>query len=95
MNILSSNLTELNKAALIDYPCLIQFLTTVDMSIALLAQAISWLLDLRALFLDGGLSTLKLLQTPSLHASFLIQNILKSVGCLLGTFVWFASPEKA
>lgn len=89
----SSNLSELSKAILVRVSgLLIPILTTVDITITLLAQAFFLTTGVVRLISGRGPIYTEVTTNPLMHASFLIQNILKSVGNLVGTFVWFASP---
>lgn len=88
-----SNLSELSKAILERVSgVLIPVLTAVDITITLLAQAFFLTTGIIRLISGRGPIYTEVTTNPLMHASFLIQNILKSVGNLVGTFIWFVSP---
>lgn len=86
-------LNKLNKAILIRVSgLLVPILTTVDITITLLVQAFFLTTGIVRLISGRGPIYTEVTTNPLMHASFLIQNILKSVGNLIGTCVWFISP---
>jgi succinate dehydrogenase/fumarate reductase cytochrome b subunit len=93
INIETSRLSELSKAILVRVSgILVPILTTVDITITLLAQAFFLATGISRLISGRGPIYTEVTTNPLMHVSFLIQNILKSVGNLLGTVVWFVSP---
>lgn len=71
---------------------LIPLLTAVDLVIALLAQAFFLVTGVVRFISGRGPTYTEVTVNPLMHVSFLIQNILKAVGNLVGTLVWFVSP---
>lgn len=93
IDIENSSFSGLTKAILMRVSgVLIPILTPVDFAIALLAQAVFLATGIARLISGRGPIYTEVTSNPLMHASFLIQNILKSVGNLLGTCVWFVSP---
>lgn len=89
----NSNLSELSKAILVRLSgLLVPVLTTIDITITLLVQTFFLTTGIARLISGRGPIYTEVTTNPLMHASFLIQNILKSVGNLVGTFVWFVSP---
>jgi hypothetical protein len=89
----NSCLSDLSKAILVRVSgLLVPILTVVDITITLLAQAFFLVTGIARLISGRGPIYTEVTTNPLMHASFLIQNILKSVGNLIGTFVWFVSP---
>lgn len=88
-----SNLNDLSKGVLIrSSGLLIPILASVDLSVALLAQAFFLATGIVRLISGRGPIYTEVTTNPLMHASFLIQNLLKTVGCLVGACVWFISP---
>jgi hypothetical protein len=71
---------------------LIPVLTAVDMAIVCLVQTFFMLTGVVQAISGRSPVYTEVTIDPLMHASFLIQNILKTVGNLLGTVVWFVSP---
>jgi hypothetical protein len=71
---------------------LIPLLTAVDLAIALLAQAFFLVTGIVRFISGRGPTYTEVTVNPLMHVLFLIQNILKAVGNLVGTLVWFVSP---
>lgn len=93
LGIEGSNLSNIAKEVLIRASgLLVPILATVDIAIALVAQAFFMATGAARLISGRGPIYTEVTTNPLMHASFLIQNILKAVGNLLGTFVWFVSP---
>ncbi len=89
----NSCLSDLSKAILLRVSgLLVPILTVVDITITLLAQAFFLVTGVARLISGRGPIYTEVTTNPLMHASFLIQNVLKSVGNLIGTFVWFVSP---
>lgn len=89
----NSCLSDLGNAILIRASgLLVPILTVVDVTITLLAQAFFLVTGVARLISGRGPIYTEVTTNPLMHASFLIQNILKSIGNLIGTFVWFVSP---
>lgn len=94
--IVDSSLNDFSKIALLKFSgCLIPVLTTVDITITLIAQAFFITTGAVRLISGRGPIYTEVTTNPLMHVSFLIQNILKSVGNLLGTGIWFVSPLTA
>ena len=93
MGIEQTNLSPLTQDILVRLSGLfIPVLTAVDITITLLVQA--FFLTTGAIRLISGRGPIytEVTTNPLMHISFLIQNTLKAVGNLIGTFVWFISP---
>lgn len=89
----NSCLSKLSKAILVRASgLLVPILTIVDITITLLAQAFFLATGIVRLISGRGPIYTEVTTNPLMHASFLIQNILKSVGNLIGIFVWFVYP---
>lgn len=89
----NSCLSDLSKAILVRVSgLLVPILTVVDITITLLAQAFFLVTGVVRLISGRGPIYTEVTTNPFMHVSFLIQNILKSVGNLIGTFVWVVSP---
>ncbi|MCH9608915.1 MAG: hypothetical protein S4CHLAM45_03470 [Chlamydiales bacterium] len=89
----NSCLSDLSKAALIRISgLLVPILTVVDITITLLAQVFFLVTGVVRLISGRGPIYTEVTINPLMHASFLIQNVLKAVGNLAGMFVWFVSP---
>lgn len=71
---------------------LIPVLTTVDILITFIMQAMFLSAGIARVISGRGPIYTEVTTNPLMHVSFLIQNILKTVGNLVGTFVWFISP---
>lgn len=95
MSIENSNLNELSKAILVRVSgLLIPILTAVDMAITLLAQVFFLTTGVARSLSGRGPIYTEVTTNPLMHVAFLIQNVLKSVGNLIGSLVWFVSPMK-
>lgn len=71
---------------------LIPILTLIDVAIAILLQGFFLITGVvRALTGRGPIYT-EITVNPLMHLAFLFQNILKAIGNLIGTLVWFVSP---
>ncbi len=93
MGIENSNLSVLSKEILMRLSgVLVPILTTVDIAITLIAQAFFLATGVARMISGRGAIYTEVTTNPIMHASFLIQNILKSIGNLVGTLVWFVSP---
>ncbi len=93
ISIESSCLNEFGKAILVRVSgLLVPILTTIDITITLLAQAFFLATGIARLISGRGPIYTEVTTNPLMHALFLIQNIFKSIGNLIGTFVWFVSP---
>lgn len=89
----SSSLSTLSKDVLIRLSgTLVPMLTLVDISITLMAQAFFLATGIVRVISGRGPIYTEVTTNPLMHVSFLIQNILKAVGNLVGTLVWFVSP---
>ncbi len=89
----NSCLSDLSKAILVRVSgLLVPILTVVDLTITLLAQAFFLGTGVVRLISGRGPIYTEVTTNPLMHGSFLIQNVLKAVGNLMGTFVWFISP---
>jgi hypothetical protein len=89
----NSCLSDLSKAVLLRVSgLLVPILTVVDSTITLLAQAFFLVTGVVRLISGCGPIYTEVTTNPLMHVSFLIQSILKSVGNLIGMFVWFVSP---
>jgi hypothetical protein len=73
---------------------LVPILTIVDIAITLLVQTYFLLTGVIRLISGRGPIYTEVTSNPLMHVAFLIQNILKAVGNLVGTLVWMVSPEK-
>lgn len=71
---------------------LIPVLTAVDMTIAILAQTFFLATGIAQLISGRGPIYTEVTTNPIMHLTFLIQNLLKVTGNLVGTGVWFISP---
>lgn len=71
---------------------LIPLLTAVDLVIVVLVQAFFLTTGVIRLIAGRGPIYTEATTNPLMHVSFLIQNILKVVGNLVGCLVWFVSP---
>jgi hypothetical protein len=88
-----SNLSSLNQEILTRLSgVLIPILTAVDVAITLLAQTFLLATGVIRLISDRGPIYTEVTTDPLMHVTFFLQNILKSLGNLIGTVVWFASP---
>lgn len=68
-------------------------LAPIDFSTALLFQAFFLSVGVIRLISGRGPIYTEITTNPLMHISFLIQNVLKTVGQLLGAIVWLFSPE--
>jgi len=89
----SSSCGHITKAVIIRAAgLLIPILNAVDLVTAAIAQAF-FLVTGTIRFLTGrGPIYTEVTSNPLMHVAFLIQNILKTVGNLIGSLVWFVSP---
>lgn len=71
---------------------LIPILTLVDLTIALLVQAFFLTIGIARLISGRGPIYTEVTTNPLMHVAFLIQTLLKVVGNLVGTLVFFVSP---
>lgn len=89
----NSHLNEFSKEALTRLAgVLIPILTAVDLVIVALMQAFFLTTGLIRLISGRGPIYTEATTNPLMHVSFLIQSILKVVGNLVGSLVWFISP---
>ncbi len=94
LSIENSHLSHLSKAILVRASgLLVPILTATDMTVALLAQAFFLATGFARLISGRGPFYTEVTTNPLMHVSFLIQNILKSVGKLIGMCVGFVSPD--
>ncbi|CRX37653.1 hypothetical protein [Estrella lausannensis] len=88
-----SGLNDFTKEALVRLSgVLVPVLTAVDLVIVVLVQAFFLTTGVIRLISGRGPIYTEATTNPLMHVSFLIQNILKVVGNLVGTLVWFVSP---
>ncbi|NGX45619.1 MAG: hypothetical protein K940chlam2_00775 [Chlamydiae bacterium] len=71
---------------------LIPILTAIDLLTAVVAQAFFLVTGTIRLLTGRGPIYTEVTSNPLMHVAFLIQNILKTVGNLIGSLVWFVSP---
>lgn len=71
---------------------LVPILTVLDLTIALVVQTVFLAIGAARLISGRGLPYTEVTRNPLMHVTFLVQAILKAVGTLLGTCVWFAHP---
>ncbi len=71
---------------------LVPVLAIVDVTIALIAQAFFLATGLIRIISGSGPIYTEVTTNPLMHLSFFIQNILKALGNLLGTCIWFVDP---
>lgn len=71
---------------------LVPVLTIVDLSVALIAQAFFLATGIIRIISGSGPIYTEVTTNPLMHISFFIQNILKALGNLLGTCIWFVEP---
>lgn len=89
----NSSLSTLSKNVLVRLSgLLVPILTVIDITITLIAQAFFLTTGIIRIVSGRGPIYTEVTTNPLMHASFLIQNVLKSVGNLVGTLVWFVSP---
>ena len=94
MAIEESSMSEMSKAILIKVSgLLVPAFSAVDTMITLVVQAFFLVTGAVRLISGRGPIYTEVTTNPLMHVSFLIQNILKLIGNLIGTFVWFVSPE--
>lgn len=72
---------------------LVPILTSIDIAITLFTQSFFLITGLIRLVSGRGPIYTEVTTNPLMHVCFFIQNILKSVGNLIGTPVWFVSPK--
>lgn len=70
----------------------IPVLTTVDITITLIAQTFFLTTGVLRMVSGRGPIYTEVTTNPLMHLSFLIQSLLKSTGNIVCTFVWFVSP---
>ncbi len=93
IGISGSSLNELNKAILVRVSgILIPVLTAIDMTITLVASAFFLAVGAVRLLSGKGPIYTEVTTDPLMHASFLIQNMLKAAGNMIGACVWAVSP---
>jgi hypothetical protein len=71
---------------------LVPIFTAVDIVITILAQAFFLATGIARMLSGRGPIYTEVTSNPLMHVSFLIQSLLKSLGNVLGTLVWFVSP---
>lgn len=91
----NSDLGSLSKEALIRLSgLLIPIFTIIDMAIALIAQTFFLATGIVRCLTGRGPIYTEVTTCPLMHVAFFIQNILKTVGGLIGTVVYFISPKQ-
>ncbi len=71
---------------------LVPVLTAIDVSITLIAQTFFLAIGIVQILSGRGPIYTEVTNNPLMHVSFLIQNVLKSLGNLIGTCIWLISP---
>jgi hypothetical protein len=72
---------------------LIPVFACADLAVTLVVQAFFTVTGVVRLVTGRGPIYTEVTSNPLMHAAFLIQNILKAVGTLVGNLVWFVSPQ--
>jgi len=69
-------------------------LALIDCTLALLLQALFIVTGVVRLISGRGPAYTESTQNLSFHVGFLLQNVFKTIGTLVGSLVWLISPEK-